>query len=246
VTDGLLSVALVGRIKHGDFARAMRERGWTQADLARYMNWTPSKTSAVCNLSNVPREFTEDELAKLLALTGKLPDELWPDWSRTRDFLSIPKHIVMERDVDHALLAEAGAFPKQLPPPDELFHQSEIASVVSGVLGTLTPRERLVINQRFGLDGEPPTTLQDVGDNLGVGVERVRQIEAKALRKLRHPKRAKQLYQLADPQPCTECNEPLTYWSLASGVCDTCQRKARKRAERLETIQKAKAILETP
>jgi RNA polymerase primary sigma factor len=64
---------------------------------------------------------------------------------------------------------------------------------LSDVLDTLPPREQEVIKMRFGLDGGYQLTLEEVGLYFGVTRERIRQIEAKALRRLRHPKRAKQL-----------------------------------------------------
>ncbi len=61
------------------------------------------------------------------------------------------------------------------------------------VLETLSPRERKVLVMRFGLDGSKPKTLEEVGREFDVTRERIRQIEAKALRKLKHPSRAKKL-----------------------------------------------------
>jgi RNA polymerase primary sigma factor len=61
------------------------------------------------------------------------------------------------------------------------------------VLDSLSGRERRVIELRYGLDGAPDRTLTEIGDALGVTRERIRQIEAKALRKLRHPSRSKKL-----------------------------------------------------
>jgi RNA polymerase primary sigma factor len=69
---------------------------------------------------------------------------------------------------------------------------------VQGVLDSLSGRERRVIELRYGLDGAPDRTLSEIGDALGVTRERIRQIEAKALRKLRHPSRAKRLRVFAD------------------------------------------------
>jgi RNA polymerase primary sigma factor len=69
---------------------------------------------------------------------------------------------------------------------------------VETVLDSLNGRERRVIEMRFGLDGARDRTLSEIGDALGVTRERIRQIEAKALRKLRHPSRSKKLRFYAD------------------------------------------------
>jgi len=64
---------------------------------------------------------------------------------------------------------------------------------ISGALGSLTPREDLALRKRFGIKEDTDHTLEEVGQDFEVTRERIRQIEAKALKKLRHPSRSKKL-----------------------------------------------------
>ena len=76
---------------------------------------------------------------------------------------------------------------------ESVAEQRLLADRVRDTLQTLTPRERRVIELRFGLIGDKNETLTSIGREIGVTRERIRQIESKALRKLRHPSRAKRL-----------------------------------------------------
>ena len=77
--------------------------------------------------------------------------------------------------------------------PEDAASYELLKGQLSGVLDTLSPRERKVLELRFGLEDHQPRTLEEVGKVFGVTRERIRQIEAKALRKLRHPSRSKRL-----------------------------------------------------
>ena len=77
--------------------------------------------------------------------------------------------------------------------PQEQTNRIILKEQLQGVLGTLSERENEVIKFRFGLDSGGPMTLEQVGHKFGVTRERIRQIEAKALRRLRHPSRSKKL-----------------------------------------------------
>ena len=82
--------------------------------------------------------------------------------------------------------------------PDEAASQILLREQLAEVLKTLTPREEKVLRLRFGLDDGRPRTLEEVGKEFNVTRERVRQIEAKALRKLHQPSRAKKLRDARD------------------------------------------------
>ena len=76
--------------------------------------------------------------------------------------------------------------------------QSLLREQILAVIDTLTPREQEVIRQRYGLIDGRQKTLEEVGREFSVTRERIRQIEAKALRKLKHPNRSKRLADFVD------------------------------------------------
>ena len=137
------------------------------------------------------REPTVDEIAKAM----EVPAE------RVREIIRIlPQPISLESavgDEADAVLADF-VIDENLPDMDEAASKLLLRGQVDGVLSTLTPRERRVVELRFGLDGDRLYTLSEIGAELGVTRERIRQIETKALRKLRHPSRSKRLREFTD------------------------------------------------
>jgi len=91
--------------------------------------------------------------------------------------------------------SELGQFIEDVfsPTPMQSAYQSMLKEKLEEILSTLTPREARVLRLRFGLDDGTSYTLEEVGQKFGLTRERIRQIEGRALRALRHPKRAKQL-----------------------------------------------------
>jgi RNA polymerase primary sigma factor len=137
------------------------------------------------------REPTEAEIARDLGLP---PEQVRAVLQRTREPISL------ETAVGEDASAHLGDFIEDehmLPPLEAAAHQL-LKAEVAQVLTTLTPRERRVLELRFGLDDGRSRTLEEVGRELAVTRERIRQIEAKALRKLRHPSRSKQLRDYAE------------------------------------------------
>ena len=82
--------------------------------------------------------------------------------------------------------------------PMEAAMQANLRTLVAELLDGLTPREAKVVRMRFGIDMSSDHTLEEVGKQFDVTRERVRQIEAKALRKLKHPSRADKLRTFAE------------------------------------------------
>ena len=82
---------------------------------------------------------------------------------------------------------------EDIPAPQDAAASTILKEQLVEVLGTLTEREQKVLRLRFGLDDGRARTLEEVGREFNVTRERIRQIEAKALRKLRHPSRSRKL-----------------------------------------------------
>jgi RNA polymerase primary sigma factor len=78
--------------------------------------------------------------------------------------------------------------------PEEAITMESMRENLRNILSTLSPREELVLRMRFGIDTSSNLTLEEVGDNFAVTRERIRQIEAKALKKLKHPTRRDLLF----------------------------------------------------
>ena len=137
------------------------------------------------------REPTPEELAKELNMSVE----------KVREISKISQEPVsLETPIGEEEDSHLGDF----IPDDDAPAPSEAASFVllkeqlGDVLSTLTPREAKVLRLRFGLDDGRARTLEEVGSEFGVTRERIRQIEAKALRKLRHPSRSKKIKDFLD------------------------------------------------
>ncbi|MBH0201704.1 MAG: sigma-70 family RNA polymerase sigma factor [Nitrospira sp.] len=96
--------------------------------------------------------------------------------------------VAMETPIGDGETQFGDLIPDQMTvPPDAHVHRSELTEQLDRILGTLTPREQTVIRLRFGIGYDEASTLEQVGQSLSVTRERIRQIEAKALKKLKTP-----------------------------------------------------------
>ena len=137
------------------------------------------------------REPTPEELAEEVGIT--------PD--RVREIYKIAQHpISLQAEVGDSGESQFGDFIEDInaDSPSEATGYSILKDKMNEVLATLTDRERKVLIRRFGLLDGKPKTLEEVGFEFNVTRERIRQIEAKALRKMRHPTRSKQLKAFLD------------------------------------------------
>ncbi len=141
--------------------------------------------SRLLNLKRYPRGTKGwGPLARRLAEITKIPeDDLFPAW-----LYELPRtRVAVELESKLLPLGEYLMLASPEPTPDEACSGSELKDQVRKALAMLTSREEDVLRMRFGIGEKSERTLKEVGQEFGVGNERIRQIEAKALRKLRHP-----------------------------------------------------------
>ena len=164
------------------------------ADQARTIRVPVHMVETINKLARVQRQLTlelnrepsEEELAKKMNTSVEKVREIY---KISQDPVSLETPIGEEDD------SHLGDFIKDERnlSPEEFATNEMLKDEISQVLETLTEREEKVIRLRFGLEDGKPRTLEEVGQMFGVTRERIRQIEAKALRKLRHPSRSRKL-----------------------------------------------------
>ena len=164
------------------------------ADQARTIRVPVHMVETINKLARIQRQLTlelnrepsEDELAKKMNLSVEKIREIY---KISQDPVSLETPIGEEDD------SHLGDFvpDERNMSPEEYATNELLKDEIADVLQTLTEREEKVIKLRFGLEDGKSRTLEEVGQMFGVTRERIRQIEAKALRKLRHPSRSRKL-----------------------------------------------------
>jgi RNA polymerase primary sigma factor len=137
-------------------------------------------------IQEVGREPTPEEIAQKI----ELPLE------KVIKVLKIAKHpISLETPIGEEEESHLGDFieDKKITPPGEAAVNRNLKEQTKKILSTLTPRQEKIVRMRFGIEEKAEHTLEEVGQDYNLTRERIRQIEEKALRKLRHPSRSKKL-----------------------------------------------------
>jgi len=128
--------------------------------------------------------------AEIARLTGIKVSDVTDLQAISRDLISLESPVYDERDSSNL-----GDFIEDIanPGPDEQALMTSLAEDIESILGTLTDKESDILRHRFGLGDRRPLSLKEIGDRYNLTKERIRQIEKKALDRLRHPSRSQLL-----------------------------------------------------
>ena len=169
------------------------------ADQARTIRIPVHMVETINKLIRVSRQLLQ-ELGREPA-PEEIAEEMNMPVDRVREILKISQEPVsLETPIGEEEDSHLGDFIQddEAPSPADAASHTLLKEQLGNVLSTLTPREEKVLRLRFGLEDGRSRTLEEVGKEFNVTRERIRQIEAKALRKLRHPSRSKRLKDFLD------------------------------------------------
>ena len=164
------------------------------ADQARTIRIPVHMVETINKLTRVSRQLLQ-ELGREPS-PEEIAEEMDMPVDRVREIQKISQEPVsLETPIGEEEDSHLGDFlpDDEVPAPSEAAASAILKEQISEVLSTLTDREQKVLRLRFGLDDGRSRTLEEVGKEFNVTRERIRQIEAKALRKLRHPSRSRKL-----------------------------------------------------
>jgi len=187
------------KIKNNLLYKKIMERYKSINDFAFSNNLHPSSVGTLLNFKRSPIMKNKKRLGnvdgtggmyrwistaiKLSNCLSCLPEDIFPD------------HLIEARKNYYELEIESAKLVRNTEPKllDDYIFEKDKKEVLLKVLSTLTPRERKILRMRFGLDGDGEKILPEIAKSFDITTVRVRQIEANAFRKLRHPSRSKKL-----------------------------------------------------
>jgi DNA-directed RNA polymerase specialized sigma subunit len=183
------------KVKNNHILKRIEQAGYkTVGEFCRLNNrpnW-PSRIGDYVNLKETPINSEGDfyphvyEMANLLNCS---PEDLFTE-TQLQTALETNKRTLEVNEAEMKFMLTHQSEPLLL---EDVLHKERLSQKIDQAVNTLTPREAKVIRLRFGLNGVEPKTLEEAGWVLDVTRERIREIEAKALRKLRHPSRSHEI-----------------------------------------------------
>lgn len=177
-----MKITLVGHYANGALLDVLRERGWNQSQLAGALGVSPTRVSLWMRLRDYPKQPAL--CRRIEQVTGRLIEDLFPQPEVTLLRGKVLPVVEVSRELDPvAMLTDDRR--RQLMGPEAVVAREEVHDLLRQALTAILPREQEIIRRRFGLEPFAPQRYDEISQDLGCSRERIRQIEARALRCLR-------------------------------------------------------------
>lgn len=183
------------KVKNNNILKRIEAAGYKTVGEFCRLNDRPSWQSRIgdyVNLKQTPLNAAGDFFPHIYEMANMLncsPEDLFTE-TQLQTALETNKRSIEVNEAEMKFMLTNAKQPLLL---EDQVHFDRLPDKVAAILDTLTPREAKVVRLRFGLDGTEPLTYDQLASNFDVTRERVRQIEQKALRKMRHPRRSEEL-----------------------------------------------------
>lgn len=223
MNEGIVRLQLITR--NARLFDVRKATGFTAPEFAERVGIKRWRFREIETLKRVP---TEDEICRMAIALEKMPEYLFPDkllvaiqagvFAKRQVELETPQleHLI---EIKQPMLLTDGGLDEVEERLDAEFLRDRLEKVFT----TLTPREVKVLKLRFGFDGKPAMNLEDVGKEFNLTKERIRQMEGKALRKLRHPNRSRFIEGKTTTEPQVKGDESRTeQMHRKQTTCDVC------------------------
>jgi len=175
-------VGMTVRVFNWSLDRAIKAKGWKRLEAAQACGVALQTLYRWLAFKSYPLANTRIDVSIVLGVAQEI---IFPESIEGFRITTQPEALSFGKEEAVAL-----GLCSQEVDPEQVAIQASLPGVMAEAMQGLREREKLVLKLRFGLEGEEPLTLMDIGAMLGVNRERIRQIEAKALSKLRHPSRS--------------------------------------------------------
>lgn len=178
------TIAFKMRMRNGVLQKFIESNNYTIKSFAEAVGIGYQSILEYLNLKYYPKK--ENRL-KISNFIGKDESEVFPDFLNNKVLFETKKDGILYKNVSPSYINELKK--REIESPQETLERHELKKAIKEILETLTTKEAAVIKCHFGLDGEQPLTLKEIGKKFSLTQERIRQIEKKAISKLRHPSR---------------------------------------------------------
>jgi RNA polymerase sigma factor (sigma-70 family) len=167
------------RLFNWSLDRAIKAQGWKRAEAAKACGVSLQTLFHWLAFKSYPKERKRMDVSIVLGVSDEI---IFPAEIERFRITKQPEPVSFGKEEALAL-----GLCSQEVDPEQIAIRESLQGAMQGAMQRLSEREKLVLNLRFGLAGEESLSLREVGVSLGVTPERIRQMEARALRKLRHP-----------------------------------------------------------